>query len=243
MHIQVFDTKQELGRAAAERAAAAIAEAIGRAGEARVIAATGASQFEFLDALTDDAGRRLGTGRDVPPRRVRGPSRHAPRELPPLPPRADRPARTPPRLPLPGRGRAGPRRGVPARGRAARPGADRRGVRGHRRERPPGVQRPSGRLRDRGAVPRRRAGRGVPAPAARRGLVPRPRRRAAAGDLDVDPPDPEGARDPLRRPRRAQGAGRSATASRARSARSTRRRSCRRTRRRRSTSTATRPRC
>jgi glucosamine-6-phosphate deaminase len=50
--IQVFDTKQELGRAAAERAKAAIGEAIARSGEARVIAATGASQFEFLDALT-----------------------------------------------------------------------------------------------------------------------------------------------------------------------------------------------
>jgi len=54
--IQVFDTKQELGRAAAERAKAAIGEAIARAGEARVIAATGASQFEFLDALTAAPG-------------------------------------------------------------------------------------------------------------------------------------------------------------------------------------------
>jgi glucosamine-6-phosphate deaminase len=52
MDIRVFDTKQELGRAAAERAKAAIGEAIARSGEARVIAATGASQFEFLDALT-----------------------------------------------------------------------------------------------------------------------------------------------------------------------------------------------
>jgi glucosamine-6-phosphate deaminase len=54
--IQVFDTKQELGRAAAERAKAAIGEAIARSGEARVIAATGASQFEFLDALTAAPG-------------------------------------------------------------------------------------------------------------------------------------------------------------------------------------------
>jgi glucosamine-6-phosphate deaminase len=54
--IQVFDTKQELGRAAAERAKAAIGEAIAQAGEARVIAATGASQFEFLDALTTAGG-------------------------------------------------------------------------------------------------------------------------------------------------------------------------------------------
>ena len=56
MDIQVFDTKQELGRAAAERAKAAIGEAIARSGEARVIAATGASQFEFLDALTATPG-------------------------------------------------------------------------------------------------------------------------------------------------------------------------------------------
>jgi glucosamine-6-phosphate deaminase len=56
VNIQVFDTKQELGRAAAERAAAAIGEAIARAGEARVIAATGASQFEFLDALVTTHG-------------------------------------------------------------------------------------------------------------------------------------------------------------------------------------------
>ena len=57
--MRVFDTKPDLGRAAAERAAAAIGEAIARAGEARVIAATGASQFEFLDALT---ARRTSTG-------------------------------------------------------------------------------------------------------------------------------------------------------------------------------------
>src|SRR5512143_1482552 len=56
MDIRVFDTKQELGKAAAERAKAAIGEAIGRSGEARVIAATGASQFEFLDALTSARG-------------------------------------------------------------------------------------------------------------------------------------------------------------------------------------------
>jgi glucosamine-6-phosphate deaminase len=52
MDVRIFDTKLELGQAAAERAAAAIGEAIARGGWARVIAATGASQFEFLDALT-----------------------------------------------------------------------------------------------------------------------------------------------------------------------------------------------
>jgi glucosamine-6-phosphate deaminase len=54
--IRIFDTKADLGRAAAERAAAAIGEAVARNGRARVIAATGASQFEFLDALTAMAG-------------------------------------------------------------------------------------------------------------------------------------------------------------------------------------------
>jgi glucosamine-6-phosphate deaminase len=52
MEIQVFDTRQEMARAAAERAASVLRETIARAGRANVIAATGASQFEFLDALT-----------------------------------------------------------------------------------------------------------------------------------------------------------------------------------------------
>ena len=52
MEIRIFDTKPELGRAAAARAAAVIGEAIARGGRSRVIAATGASQFEFLEALT-----------------------------------------------------------------------------------------------------------------------------------------------------------------------------------------------
>ena len=56
MEVRIFATKKELGDAAAERAAAAIAAAVARSGEARVIAATGASQFEFLDALTARAG-------------------------------------------------------------------------------------------------------------------------------------------------------------------------------------------
>jgi glucosamine-6-phosphate deaminase len=56
VEVRIFDSKQDLGRAAAESAATAIREAIVRAGEARVIAATGASQFEFLDALTAVAG-------------------------------------------------------------------------------------------------------------------------------------------------------------------------------------------
>ena len=60
MDVRVLDTKQDLGRAAAERAAAAVGEAIARNAEARVIAATGASQFEFLDALTATPGVEWG---------------------------------------------------------------------------------------------------------------------------------------------------------------------------------------
>jgi glucosamine-6-phosphate deaminase len=56
MNVQVFDSKVELGRAAATRAAAIIKRAISDRGEASLIAATGASQFEFLDALVEQPG-------------------------------------------------------------------------------------------------------------------------------------------------------------------------------------------
>src|SRR5438067_12858813 len=52
MILRVFDDKKVLGKAAAEHASEAIRHAIELRGRARVIAATGASQFEFLDALT-----------------------------------------------------------------------------------------------------------------------------------------------------------------------------------------------
>src|SRR3989442_884079 len=54
MNIKVFDDKASLGNAAAEQAAIAIRRAVQDLGRARIIAATGASQFEFLDALTRD---------------------------------------------------------------------------------------------------------------------------------------------------------------------------------------------
>ena len=52
MIIKVFDDKLSLGRTAAEQAANAIRQAIQQKGQARIIAATGASQFELLDSLT-----------------------------------------------------------------------------------------------------------------------------------------------------------------------------------------------
>jgi glucosamine-6-phosphate deaminase len=52
MNIKVFKDKFSLARAAADQAATIIRKAISDKGTARIIAATGASQFEFLDALT-----------------------------------------------------------------------------------------------------------------------------------------------------------------------------------------------
>lgn len=52
MNIKIFDDKISLGQAAAEQAAKAIRQALAATGTARIIAATGASQFEFLAALT-----------------------------------------------------------------------------------------------------------------------------------------------------------------------------------------------
>ena len=56
MILRVLDDKVALGKAAATQAAVAIRGAIAARAQARVIAATGASQFEFLDALTATPG-------------------------------------------------------------------------------------------------------------------------------------------------------------------------------------------
>ncbi len=52
MLLKVFSDKTSLGGAAAEQAATAIRRAIAKQGQARIIAATAASQLEFLNALT-----------------------------------------------------------------------------------------------------------------------------------------------------------------------------------------------
>jgi glucosamine-6-phosphate deaminase len=54
--IRVFNDKIQLGDAAARQAADAIKRAISMHGRARIIAATGMSQFEFLNALTKTPG-------------------------------------------------------------------------------------------------------------------------------------------------------------------------------------------
>ena len=52
MVIKRFKDKQELAKVAADEAATALRKAIKENGRARIIAATGAAQFEFLEALT-----------------------------------------------------------------------------------------------------------------------------------------------------------------------------------------------
>jgi len=54
--LRVFETKQTLGEAAAAQAATILRSAIGDRRMARIVAATGASQFEFLEALTSSPG-------------------------------------------------------------------------------------------------------------------------------------------------------------------------------------------
>jgi glucosamine-6-phosphate deaminase len=56
METRVFPTKEEMGAAAAAEAAGILSRAIAARGRAHAIAATGASQFDFLDALTRLAG-------------------------------------------------------------------------------------------------------------------------------------------------------------------------------------------
>jgi glucosamine-6-phosphate deaminase len=51
MQVRTFENKQDLGRQAAADGAAAICRAVAERGAANIIVATGASQFEMLDAL------------------------------------------------------------------------------------------------------------------------------------------------------------------------------------------------
>ena len=75
MLLRVFKDKVSLGRAAAEQAATAIRRAIAERGAARIIAATAASQFEFLNALTKAPGIDWTKGRGLPSRRIHRPAR------------------------------------------------------------------------------------------------------------------------------------------------------------------------
>jgi len=52
MKIEIFNTKESMGKVAAEKATEILLDAIKEKGEANFVIATGASQFEFLDNLT-----------------------------------------------------------------------------------------------------------------------------------------------------------------------------------------------
>jgi glucosamine-6-phosphate deaminase len=54
MQIAIFPEKKELAKAAAAEASEALRNAITKRGQARLIAATGAAQFDFLDLITQD---------------------------------------------------------------------------------------------------------------------------------------------------------------------------------------------
>jgi glucosamine-6-phosphate deaminase len=56
MHLHVFPDRKSLAIAAAEQGAAAIRRAIAEHGTARIVAASAASQIEFLEALADEPG-------------------------------------------------------------------------------------------------------------------------------------------------------------------------------------------
>jgi len=56
VEIKVYPTKTEMAAAAARQAADALRRALHARGKANVIAATGASQFEFLDGLVKAPG-------------------------------------------------------------------------------------------------------------------------------------------------------------------------------------------
>jgi glucosamine-6-phosphate deaminase len=56
MRFRLFEDRGSVGQAAAQQAEAAIKRAIGAQGKVRIIAASAASQFEFLEALTVTPG-------------------------------------------------------------------------------------------------------------------------------------------------------------------------------------------
>ena len=56
MVVHVLEDKNALGNEAGKYAASVLREIIRKKGKARIIAATGASQFEFLEVLTKEPG-------------------------------------------------------------------------------------------------------------------------------------------------------------------------------------------
>ncbi|HSS97982.1 MAG TPA: glucosamine-6-phosphate deaminase [Terriglobales bacterium] len=60
MQLKIFDDKLAMARGAAEYVASSLRSIIGANGRARIVTATGAAQFDFLDALTSAPGIEWG---------------------------------------------------------------------------------------------------------------------------------------------------------------------------------------
>ena len=192
MDIRIEPDKKTLGARAAAEGSQAIRAAIARDGACTIILATGASQFEMLDALVVEAGDRLVEGHGLPSRRVCRSADHPCGELPPLSQGAfRRPRCRLSAISCPSRRRADLEAEARRLNSAHRGRTHRRVLCRHWRELPSRLQRSAGRFRHRGPLHRRHARRSLPAPAARRGLVPDLRGRSGPGHLHERPPDPE----------------------------------------------------
>ena len=159
MEVKTYIDRLTMSRAAArQRGPGAARRRSRRAAGARIVAATGASQFDFLDALTATADIdwtrvemfHLDEYVGLPIDHPASFRRYLLERL------IDKTGITRYHL-LDGERDAA--RVADEVGRELRGSADRRGVCRDRRERPPGVQRSAGRFRDRAAVPHRHAGR------------------------------------------------------------------------------------
>ena len=171
MDIQIFDSPEALGEAAAEHAARVVTAAITARGTARVVLATGASQFAFLGALASRAGVDSSKATLFHLDDYVGlPADHPASFRRYLQQRAEVPLR-------PGRFEYVNGSAPDSRGRVPPPGArhprsaDRPRLRRYRREWPPGVQRPARGFRHGTCIPGRDARRAVPAAAGGRGMV------------------------------------------------------------------------
>ena len=202
MRVKTFVDRKAMSTEAARQAAKVLGDLLTAQGRARIIAATGASQIEFLESLVTTPGIdwtrvemfHLDEYVGLPIAHPASFRRYLLERL------------------IQSTGLVsyhlldGERDAVTVADDAGRAIAsapiDRRVCR-HRREWTPRLQRSACRLHHRAALPRRHAGRRVPAAAGRRGLVRVDRGRAGASDLDVDSPDSEGTHHPVRRAGRA----------------------------------------
>ena len=208
MQIKTYTDRPTMSRAAARQAADVLRSTLAANGRARIVAATGASQFDFLEALTGADGidwsrvemfhldEYVGLPIDHPASfrkylRERLIDKTGIRDYHLLDAERD---------PREVAERVGPRAGE---------GADRRRVRrASARTRHLAFNDPPADFESDAPYLVVDAGRGLPAAAGGRGMVPVARGRAGAGSLDVDSADPEIERHHLHRAGRPQGGGR-----------------------------------